>query len=159
MPEAIDEIQKLIRKLTGYVSATRFLITADHGFIYKRDRLQEYDKISMDKEQISLVNKRYLLSLEPVKNEALVSRAMTYLGKLNQFYVTTPMGVDIIKAPGGGQNYVHGGSSLQEMIIPVVKVITYKENRIPVLLMLNYHIVQTALQILWYIWISCRWKQ
>ena len=124
--EAIDEIQKLIRKLTGYVSATRFLITADHGFIYKRDRLQEYDKISMDKAQISLVNKRYLLSLEPVKNEALVSRAMTYLGKLNQFYVTTPMGVDIIKAPGGGQNYVHGGSSLQEMIIPVVKVITYK---------------------------------
>ena len=88
--------------------------------------MQEYDKISMDKEQISLVNKRYLLSLEPVKNEALVSRAMTYLGKLNQFYVTTPMGVDIIKAPGGGQNYVHGGSSLQEMIIPVVKVITYK---------------------------------
>lgn len=90
--EAIDEIQKLIRKLTGYVSATRFLITADHGFIYKRDRLQEYDKISMDKAQISLVNKRYLLSLEPVKNEALVSRAMTYLGKLNQFYVTTPYG-------------------------------------------------------------------
>lgn len=88
----------MIRKLTGYVSATRFLITADHGFIYKRDRLQEYDKISMDKAQISLVNKRYLLSLEPVKNEALVSRAMTYLGKLNQFYVTTPMGVDIIKA-------------------------------------------------------------
>lgn len=124
--EAIDEIQKLIRKLTGYVSATRFLITADHGFIYKRDKLKEYDKISMDKAHISLVNKRYLLSLEPVKNEALVSRTMTYLGKLNQFYVTTPMGVDIIKAPGGGQNYVHGGSSLQEMIVPVVKVITYK---------------------------------
>ena len=29
--EAIEQIQMLIRRLTGYVSATRFLITADHG--------------------------------------------------------------------------------------------------------------------------------
>lgn len=124
--EAIEEIQMLIRRLTGYVSATRFLITADHGFIYKRDKLHEYDKISLDKSQIALANKRYLLSFDAVRNDAMVSRAMTYLGKLNRLYVTTPMGVDIIKTPGGGQNYVHGGSSLQEMIIPVIKVITYK---------------------------------
>ena len=31
--EAIEEIQALIRRITGYVSATRYLITADHGFI------------------------------------------------------------------------------------------------------------------------------
>ena len=41
--EAIDEIQKLIKNLTGYVSNTRFLVTADHGFIYKRDKLVERD--------------------------------------------------------------------------------------------------------------------
>ena len=45
---------------------------------------------------------------------------------MNQIYVTTPMGVDIIKMPGGGQNYVHGGSSLQEMLVPVIKVNTFK---------------------------------
>ena len=38
----------------------------------------------------------------------------------------TPLGADIIKMPGGGQNYVHGGSSLQEMIVPVIKVNTFK---------------------------------
>ena len=36
------------------------------------------------------------------------------------------MGTDIIKKQAGGMNYVHGGSSLQEMIVPVVKVITAK---------------------------------
>jgi hypothetical protein len=51
---------------------------------------------------------------------------MAYLSKLNEIYVTTPMGADIIKMPGGGQNYVHGGSSLQEMIVPVIKVNTFK---------------------------------
>lgn len=123
--EAIEEIQALIHRITGYVSATRYLITADHGFIYKRDKLQESDKITMDKTQISVVNKRYLLSIERVQNDAVISRALTYLSKLNNMYVTTPIGADIIKAKGGGQNYVHGGSSLQEMIVPVIKVKTF----------------------------------
>lgn len=49
------------------------------------------------------------------------SRAMSYL---KNFYVTTPIGTDIFKVAGGGQNYVHGGSSLQEMLIPVIEVTT-----------------------------------
>ncbi len=124
--EAIEEIQTLIRRLTGYVSNTRYLVTADHGFIYKRDKLVESDKISMDKTAFSLKNKRYLLSVEPAKNDALISRTLAYLSKLNEVYVSTPKGADIIKTPGGGQNYVHGGSSLQEMVVPVLKVKTFK---------------------------------
>lgn len=33
-------------------------------------------------------------------------------------------GADIFKVAGGGQNYVHGGSSLQEMLIPVIELTT-----------------------------------
>lgn len=124
--EAIDEIQKLIRRLTGYISNTRYLITADHGFIYKRDKLPETDKIKVENNSVGLKSRRYLLTPLPVDNEALISRCMAYLGKPNQKYVTTPMGADIIKIPGSGQNYVHGGSSLQEMIVPVIKVNTFK---------------------------------
>ena len=124
--EAIEEIQTMIRRLTGYISNTRYLITADHGFIYKRDKLPESDKIKMEKITASFKNKRYLLSDEPVENDALVSRCMAYLSKANTIFVTTPIGADIIKIPGGGQNYVHGGSSLQEMVVPVIKVNTFK---------------------------------
>lgn len=124
--EAIAEIQTMIRRLTGYVSNTRYLITADHGFIYKRDKLPESDKISIDKIAAGYKNKRYLLSKNPIMGDAVISRCMAYLSKLNEIYVTTPIGADIIKMPGGGQNYVHGGSSLQEMIVPVIKVNTYK---------------------------------
>ncbi|WP_022757459.1 BREX-1 system phosphatase PglZ type A [Butyrivibrio fibrisolvens] len=124
--EAIEEIQTMIRRLTGYISNTRYLITADHGFIYKRDKLPESDKIKMEKITASFKNKRYLLSDDPILNDALVSRCMAYLSKLNTIFVTTPIGADIIKMPGGGQNYVHGGSSLQEMVVPVIKVNTFK---------------------------------
>lgn len=124
--EAIDEIPKLIRKLTGYISNTRYLITADHGFIYKRDKLPESDKIQKGHISAGFMNKRYLLSRAPIVDDALISRCMAYLGRMNRIFVTTPMGVDIIKVPGGGQNYVHGGSSLQEMVVPVIKVKTLK---------------------------------
>lgn len=124
--EAINEIHTLITRLTGYVSNTRFLVTADHGFIYKRDKLVESDKVVTDKSEVSFVNKRYLLSVEKISDNALISRALVYLNALNKVYVSTPMGADIIKSKGGGQNYVHGGSTLQEMIIPVVKVKTAK---------------------------------
>ena len=124
--EAIEEIQTMIRRLTGYISNTRYLITADHGFIYKRDKLPESDKIKMENITASFKNKRYLLSKGPIENDAMVSRCMAYLSKINEIFVTTPIGADIIKMPGGGQNYVHGGSSLQEMVVPVIKVNTFK---------------------------------
>lgn len=124
--EAVDEIQTLIHRLTGYVSATRFLVTADHGFIYKRDKLLESDKIVMDKDGIEYVNYRYMLSDHQVINEAMANRCLTYLSAMNADYVVTPKGTDLIKTKGGGMNYVHGGSSLQEMMVPVIKVVTAK---------------------------------
>ena len=119
--EAIEEIHKLIKKLTGYISAPKFFITADHGFLYKRDKLQEFNKVSYDREICAYSNKRFLLTTQEVKEPGMKSRLMTYM---NNLYVTTPIGADIFKVAGGGQNYVHGGSSLQEMLIPVIELTT-----------------------------------
>lgn len=119
--EAIEEIHKLIKKLTSYISAPKFFITADHGFIYKRDKLQEFDKVSYDREICAYSNKRFLLTTQKVNEPGMKSRMMAYM---NQLYVTTPIGADIFKVAGGGQNFVHGGSSLQEMLIPVIELTT-----------------------------------
>lgn len=102
----------LIRKLTNDISATKYLVTADHGFLYKRDKLQEFDKVSYSKEFCTYSNKRFLITTEVIEEQGFVSRAMAYMNKLNQLYVTTPVGADIFKVAGGGQNYVHGGSSI-----------------------------------------------
>lgn len=119
--EAIEEIHKLIKKLTSYISAPKFFITSDHGFLYKRDKLQEFDKVSYDREICTYANKRFLLTTQKVNEPGMKSRMMAYM---NQLYVTTPIGADIFKVSGGGQNYVHGGSSLQEMLIPVIELTT-----------------------------------
>lgn len=119
--EAIEEIHKLIKKLTNYISAPKFFITSDHGFLYKRDKLHEFDKVSYDKRICSYSNKRFLITTQKVKETGMKSRLMPYM---NNLYVTTPIGADIFKVAGGGQNYVHGGSSLQEMLIPVIELTT-----------------------------------
>lgn len=117
--EAIEEIHKLIKKLTSYISAPKFFITADHGFLYKRDKLHEFDKVSYDRAICAYSNKRFLLTTQEVDEPGMKSRLMAYM---NNLYVTTPIGADIFKVAGGGQNYVHGGSSLQEMLIPVIEL-------------------------------------
>lgn len=119
--EAIQEIHKLIKKLTSYISAAKFFVTADHGFLYKRDKLHEFDKVSYDRKVCAYSNKRFLLTTQQVTEPGMKSRMMTYM---DQLYVTTPIGADIFKVVGGGQNYVHGGSSLQEMLIPVIELTT-----------------------------------
>lgn len=119
--EAIEEIHKLIKKLTSYISALKFFVTADHGFLYKRDKLHEFDKVSYDREICTYSNKRFLLTTQKVNEPGMKSRLMAYM---NNLYVTTPIGADIFKVAGGGQNYVHGGSSLQEMLIPVIELTT-----------------------------------
>jgi len=119
--EAIREIYELIKQLTGDVSASKFIITADHGFLYKRDRLQEFDKVTYPKDNCLYINKRFIITSEPVNEQGVRARTMSYMNKL---YVDTPVGADIFKVAGSGQNYVHGGSALQEMMVPVIELTT-----------------------------------
>lgn len=44
--EAVQEIMDLIHRISVSGNTYHFIVTADHGFIYKRDKLTESDKIS-----------------------------------------------------------------------------------------------------------------
>lgn len=127
--EAIDEICKAVRVLTNHLSAANFIITADHGFIYKRDKIEESDKVPHHMRGDIMINKRFILSHGVINVEGAECLSMSNtLGKNSDICVTVPVGCDIFKAPGAGQNYVHGGASLQEMLIPSLAVHTNRSN-------------------------------
>lgn len=44
--EAVSEIIDLIRRISTSANTYRFIVTADHGFIYKRDKVAESDKLT-----------------------------------------------------------------------------------------------------------------
>lgn len=124
--EAVDEIYTMIKRLTS-ANNTRFIITADHGFIYKRDKLAESDKIGRFDKTNAFVGRRYVIAGEGVSAEGI---GMVDLGDIlsndDERIISVPIGSDVFKVSGGGQNFVHGGSSLQEILIPVIEVKTNK---------------------------------
>ena len=69
--EAVDEIFALIKRLTVSANTIHYIITADHGFLYKRDKLQESDKIG----GIPGAGRRFALSAQAVSYTHLTRRA------------------------------------------------------------------------------------
>ena len=124
--EAVKEIKTFIRRMTTSVNTSFFIVTADHGFIYKRDKLYESDKISGVSGAAAHIGKRYALSETPIEIEGIRSFPLADMYSGRSGYVSSPVGTDIIKAPGSGLNFVHGGCSIQEMIVPVIEVKTEK---------------------------------
>ena len=125
--EAVDELSAMIRRLTTSANRSRFIVTADHGFIYRRNKLSESDKIGSVSGAADVLSRRYLLSTEAVVTEGV---AATEIGAMMQNkderMVSYPVGADIFKASGSGLNYVHGGCSPQEMLVPLIEVKTEK---------------------------------
>ena len=120
--EAIREIIALIGKINANANTHRFVVTADHGFIYKRDKLTESDKIGCVSGKDAFINRRFIVAQEPVLDEGIAFMPMSMiLGNDDTKVVSYPVSSNVFKA-SGGQNYVHGGSSPQEMLVPVLDI-------------------------------------
>ncbi|MCK8827427.1 BREX-1 system phosphatase PglZ type A [Natroniella acetigena] len=116
------QLDELVRTFKYALSAVHIYITADHGFIYRRSDLEASDKTARVKDNIFASKRRVLLSGEEVDLEGTLSINLDYIfGEDNSLNAIVPRGVNRFKKQGAGQNYVHGGASLQEVVIPVIK--------------------------------------
>lgn len=121
--EAIEELMALIQRISVSGNTYRFLVTADHGFLYKRDRLSEGDKISGVNGKAALLDRRFIVSDEAIAGEGVQNFPLgRFLGNEDSRVVSVPVGGSVFQLPAGGANYVHGGSSPQEMLLPVLDI-------------------------------------
>ena len=121
--EAIAEIMELIRKISTNANTYRFVVTSDHGFIYKREKLSESDKISTISDKHAFINRRFIVASSALIDEGVKSLSMgRILDNDDTKVVSFPVSSNVFKVTGGGQNFVHGGSSPQEMLVPVLDI-------------------------------------
>lgn len=121
--EAVQEIADLIRRINGSGNTHHFIVTADHGFLYKRDKLTESEKISGKSMDKAFVNRRFVVAKTSVREDGVGCMSMgDVLGNQDEKCVSYPIGSNVFKVAGGGANYVHGGSSPQEMLVPVLDI-------------------------------------
>ncbi|WP_406542698.1 BREX-1 system phosphatase PglZ type A [Clostridium ljungdahlii] len=120
--ETFKELKTLINDLINNVSASNIYITSDHGFIYKRGLITESDKTSKNAEDAAVEKRRFIISDKKQNMEGTICFSMDYiLGKDSGKYVTVPRGSNRFKVQGEGANFVHGGATLQEIVVPVIK--------------------------------------
>jgi uncharacterized protein (TIGR02687 family) len=122
--KAVDEIAELIQRIAGSANTYRFIVTSDHGFIYKRNPVQQSDKISTAEEPGKLKKRRYIVAKEPVLDDGVLNIGLGYiLGNEDDKMISYPCSTSVFSAKGNaGLNYVHGGSSPQEMLVPVIDI-------------------------------------
>lgn len=121
--EAITEIMDLIRKVSNSANTYHFIVTADHGFIYKREKITESDKICGIMGKESFNSRRFVVANAPVVDDGVQSVPLSRVfGNDDNRIVSFPVSSNVFKVTGGGQNYVHGGSSPQEMLLPLIDI-------------------------------------
>jgi hypothetical protein len=119
---AIEELKKFVKNLHASYNVARVLITADHGFLYNEREIEEKDKENPTGLPTIISHNRY----EVVSGHGKPSVGYKIpLGATTKFkedlFVVIPESVNRYKKQGAGHKYVHGGGSLQELVVPVIE--------------------------------------
>jgi len=112
----------LIKKLTN-ANANNIIVTADHGFLFQNNILDQSDFINEKPAgKFFADNRRYVMGTQLQDNDGFKRFTSEQLGLEGNFEVQIPKGINRLRQQGSGSQYVHGGASLQEILIPVVRI-------------------------------------
>lgn len=119
---AIQELSNIVRMVVNELNGTNVLITADHGFLYTYNPLEESQKISKTIFDMKVYEsgRRYALAGISTSTDYLLPVSMEREIDGVKLKGYTPQDTIRIRKSGGGENYVHGGISLQEILLPVI---------------------------------------
>jgi uncharacterized protein (TIGR02687 family) len=121
--DTLQELIKVIKKLAS-ANASNLLLTSDHGFIYQNRVLEESDFSGavVEGEQILYRNRRFVLGKGLKKAPELRTFQSSELGLAGSVEVHIPKSINRLRLKGSGSRFVHGGASLQEVVIPVIRI-------------------------------------
>ena len=121
--QTLGDIVRLVKKLTA-ANANNILVTADHGFIYQHRPLDESDFASVEAkgDLVLYRDRRFVLGKGLVESPALHRFTPQQLGLGGDVEVQIPKSINRLRLKGAGSRFVHGGASLQEVVIPVLKI-------------------------------------
>lgn len=119
--DAIAEIKNLMRIIVNDFGGTNIIVTADHGFLYTYSPLSEDDKVdkTTPSELDVEIDRRYLITKKGANPDYLLP--VRFMDGKTEYDAFAPRENVRIKKKGGGLNFVHGGISLQEMVVPVLE--------------------------------------
>ena len=122
VPEAIDEIKRLVKSLHATYNVSKVIITADHGFLYNDREIEDKDLENISDSNPLTTHNRYFIT-SSISQQSLgysipLSKTTAFI---DDVFVTIPHSVNRYRKQGVGHQFVHGGGSLQEIVVPVIE--------------------------------------
>ena len=112
-------ILKHINNMNGY----NMIITADHGYLYQHNRLDESDFTDFSPTgTLYKTNRRFVIGKNLSNNTSVQKWQGKSLGFADDTEVQIPKSINRIRIQGAGSRFVHGGASLQEIVVPVLEI-------------------------------------
>ncbi|MDE5882844.1 MAG: BREX-1 system phosphatase PglZ type A [Muribaculaceae bacterium] len=118
---SVEQLSSLVKSLHASMNVVNVIVTSDHGFLYNEIEIEDKDKLQIQDSDIEKKT-RYYLTTDSQCIQGIVKFPLDKVSSIESaepVYVGVPKGTNRIAA-AGGYNFVHGGASLQEMIVPVI---------------------------------------
>lgn len=117
--EYLLRILRHINNMNGY----NMIITADHGYLYQHNRLDESDFTGFTPYgTLYKTSRRFVIGKNLVPNTSVQKWEGRALGFSDDTEAQIPKSINRIRIQGAGSRFVHGGASLQEIVVPVLEI-------------------------------------
>ena len=121
-----DEMDKIVRIIKAIRDANGYniLITADHGYIYQNETLDETDFTDFKAQggTCYIENRRFVIGSGLWDGNGAKSWKSEDIGVKAGVDIQICKGINRIRKQGSGSRFVHGGSMPQEIAVPVLHV-------------------------------------
>lgn len=119
---SFETITRIIKQIAGF-NRTNILITADHGFLYQNNPTEESEFCKYDDLIKPMkLNRRFIIGQELSSNNCTQKFSSDELGIVGSNDYLFANSINKIVMPGGGNRFVHGSASLQELVIPLISI-------------------------------------
>ena len=119
---SLEELEKIIKRASD--GASNIIVTADHGFIYQSHALAESDYSTADAtgQGVTKKDRRFVVGRGLKAHPGLRKMSAAELGLGGDLEFQIAKSINRLRLSGSGSRYVHGGASLQEVVLPIVKI-------------------------------------
>ena len=131
--KTFEDLLNIVKKLAN-ANANNMIITADHGFIYQNRPIEDSDFSIAESEgdEILYRDRRFILGKGLQPNDGLKSFTSEQIGLTGEMEIQIPKSINRLRLKGSGSRYVHGGASLQEIVLPVIKISKIRQSNISI---------------------------
>jgi len=120
LDDVLNQLRRGVKTLFG-LGVQSVVISADHGYLFG-EKLSPGIKIEAPGGQTVALKRRVWVGKGGADLPGVLRGPLSAFGIGGELEMATPVNLSCFKVKGGGTEYFHGGLSLPELVIPVLKV-------------------------------------